>query len=143
MNCNRYEEQMSALMDSELGDEEAKSLFGHLNSCEGCREAFRSVQALRSDLREQVPPMAPAELDEKILSLIPHTRTYAGDRKAVRIVAWKRRISVPLPVAAVLALLLMVGSAALSLKVFESQRTQTQTVYITTLPAVDVYGPTP
>ena len=143
MNCDKYEEQLSALMDNELKDEEAKSLFGHLNSCEACREAFRSAQELRSNLREVVPPMAPAELDEKVMSLIPHTRTYAGDRKAIRIVAWRRRISLPLPVAAVLAILLMVGSAALSLKVFESQRTQTQTIYITTLPAVDVYGPTP
>jgi anti-sigma factor RsiW len=132
---------MSALMDNELSDQEAKSLFGHLNSCEECREAFRSAQELRSNLKEQLPPIAPAELDEKVMSLIPHPRTYVGDRKAVRIVVWRRRISLPLPVAAVLALLLIIGSAAISFKVIDSQKNQT--IYITTLPAVDVYGPTP
>ena len=143
MNCDTYEEQLSAWMDNEINDEETKSLFGHLHGCQACREAFRSAQRLRLNLREEQPPMAPAELDEKVMSLIPRPRIYAGDRKAIRIVAWRRRVSLPLPVAAVVALLLMIGSAAISLKLFESQKTQTQTIYITTLPAVDVYGPTP
>lgn len=143
MNCDVYEEQLSALMDNELGDEQAKSLFGHLNTCEACRGAFRSAQDLRSSLREQVPPMAPAELDQKIMSLIPHTKRYIGDRKAARIVGWRRRVSLPLPVAAIVAILLVLGSAALSYRLSETQKTQTQTIYITTLPAVEVYGPTP
>jgi anti-sigma factor RsiW len=143
MKCIEHEEQLSALMDNELRDEEAKLLFGHLNICDACRDAFRSAQEFRLNLKEQVPPMAPAELDEKIMNLIPHTKRYIGDRKAVRIVVWKRRVSVPLPVAAIMALLLVLGSAALSYRLSETQKTQTQTIYITTLPAVEVYGPTP
>ncbi len=143
MNCDVYVEQLSALMDNELGDDEARSLFGHLNTCDACRKALRSAQELRSGLREETPPMAPAELDEKIMGLIPHAKRYVGDRKALRIVGWRRRVSLPLPIAAIIAFLLVLGSAALSYKLSEAQETQKQTIYITTLPAVEVFGPTP
>jgi anti-sigma factor RsiW len=133
MTCDMYEEQVSALIDNELNEEEAESLFRHLSTCLSCRRSLRTVLDLRSDLKEQEPPLAPAELDEKVLQRAASEKRYVGDRKPMAMRVWKRRISIPMPVAAAITIVLIAGSVALS-----SLWTKTQTVYVTTLPVVEV-----
>jgi anti-sigma factor RsiW len=133
-----YEEQVSALIDNELNEEEAELLFRHLSACPSCRRSLRTVLDLRSDLKEQEPPLAPAELDEKVLRRAVVEKRYVGDRKPMAIRMWKRRISIPMPVAAAITIILIVGSVVLS-----SLWTKTQTIYVTTLPVVEVKGYSP
>jgi anti-sigma factor RsiW len=130
-----YEEQISALIDHELGDEEMGVLFAHLSICRTCRHSLQTVLDLRSDLAQQIPPMAPKELDEKVLQSDGRSTRYAGDRKPMRLVVWKRRISMPVPIAATIMIILIAGSVALS-----SLWSKTQTVYVTALPVVEVQG---
>jgi anti-sigma factor RsiW len=135
MTCEAYEEQISALIDHELADGESMTLFEHLSTCQACRHSLQSVLDLRSDLGEQSTPIAPKELDEKVLQGEPRSRLYAGDRSPMRLMAWKRRISMPVPVAAAIMVVLIASSVALS-----SLWSKTQTVYITALPVVEVHG---
>lgn len=135
MTCDMYEEQVSALIDNELNEEGAELLFRHLSVCPSCRRSLRTVLDLRSDLKEQEPPVAPAELDERVLRRAAGEKRYAGDRKPMALMVWKRRISMPLPLAAAITIILIAGSVALS-----SLWTKTQTVYVTTLPVVEVTG---
>jgi anti-sigma factor RsiW len=135
MTCEQYEEQVSALIDHELTDDETQVLFAHLSTCPTCRRSLQSVLDLRSDLGEEVSPMAPKELDEKVLSLMPMTKRLEADRKPVRGHIWKRRITVPMPVAATIAAILVAGTIVLS-----SLWMNPQTIYVTTLPAVEVRG---
>ena len=135
MTCDVYEEHVSALVDNELKEEEMVLLFGHLESCPSCRHSLQTVLNLRSDLGEDVPPLAPKELDEKVLLSVTRTKLYDGDRKPMRLLLWKRRISMPLPIAASIMIVLIAGSVALS-----SLWSKTQTVYVTTLPVVEVHG---
>jgi anti-sigma factor RsiW len=135
MTCELYEEWISALIDRELKDEETGELFAHLSTCLKCRRSLECVLDLRSDLADEVPLLAPKELDEKVLRGETRPKLYAGDRKPMALLLWKRRISIPLPIAASIMIVLIAGSVALS-----SLWSKTQTVYITTLPVVEVRG---
>lgn len=135
MTCETYEEQISALIDHELKDEETGMLFAHLSTCPRCRRSLQSVLDLRSDLGEQVPPMAPKELDERILKRTRLAHRTSKDRRAVPSHLWTGRVSMPVPVAAAIMVVLIAGSVALS-----TLWSKTQTVYITAFPAVEVRG---
>jgi anti-sigma factor RsiW len=135
MTCETYEVQISAMIDHELKDEETGFLFAHLSTCRNCRQSLQSVLDLRSDLGEEVSPMAPKELDEKVLTALPSAKHQAADRKPIHGHIWKRSISVPMPVAATIAAILVAGTIVLS-----SLWMNPQTIYVTTLPAVEVRG---
>ena len=135
MTCETYEEQNSALIDHELKDEETGMLFAHLSTCPRCRHSLQSVLDLRSDFAEQTPPMAPKELDERILKRTRLAHRTSKDRRAMPFRLLTGRISMPVPVAALITIALIIGSVVLS-----SLMSKTQTVYITAFPTVEVLG---
>jgi anti-sigma factor RsiW len=143
MTCETYEEQISALIDHELKDEETGMLFAHLSTCRRCRHSLQSVLDLRSDFGEQTPPMAPKELDERILKRTRLAHRASRDRRAIPFRLWTGRVSMPVPVAAVILVFLVAGSLMVSS--MTKQRPippegRVEAVYITTLPAVEVQG---
>lgn len=144
MTCEMYEEQISALIDHELKDEETEVLFAHLSTCRSCRRSLQSVLDLRSNLGEQAPPMAPKELDEKVLTRMVAAQRAKTDRKAIPGFLWQGRISAPLPIAAGVVLLLMIGSFLLSNlwsgSTQQSAKVDPQVVYLTVLPTMEVRG---
>jgi anti-sigma factor RsiW len=143
MTCETYEEQISALIDHELKDEETGMLFAHLSTCPRCRHSLQSVLDLRSDFGEQVPPMAPKELDERILKGTHLAQRASKDRRAIPFRLWTGRISMPVPVAAVILVFLIAGSLMVSSMTKQSPMPpegRVEAVYITTLPAVEVQG---
>ncbi|MBM4160654.1 MAG: hypothetical protein FJ217_06105 [Ignavibacteria bacterium] len=145
MACENYQEQVSRLIDNELGEHESPTLFGHLGTCAECRRFLHAMLKLRSGLQGQSPILAPADLDEKVLGAAPTRRRFAPDRSAVRSFLWKRRISLPVPVAAVVVVLLMLCSILISSSWLggAGPDSESQTVYVTVLPAVEVRGQNP
>ena len=143
MTHELYEEQVSALVDNELRDDEMELLFRHLGGCNICRRSFTAVLDLRSNLSDDVPLMAPRELDDKVLRQTSISRHLSADRKALPSRLWKRRISVPVP-AAVAALLFIVMSVIVSVGSRQPESRplegRVEAVYITMLPAVEVQG---
>ncbi len=142
MVCEDYQEQASRLVDNELGEHESPTLFAHLSTCRECRRFLHATLQLRSGLQEQAPVVTPAHLDGKVLGSLPAKRQYAPDRVAVQRSLWKRRVSLPAPVAAAMIMLLMLGSAVLTALWFRDSEPgyQTRTIYVTALPAVEVQG---
>ena len=142
MTCDRYEEQLSALMDNELADDEAKELLLHMSGCALCRATLRSQLELRSSLREDLPPQAPKELDERILIGVQRRHPGKPDRVAIPVTFWQRRLSVRTPAVALTAVVLVLGSFLLSSLWFESRQISrgdaTQTIYLTAVPTVEV-----
>jgi anti-sigma factor RsiW len=142
MTCEVYEEQLSAMIDHELKDEAMETLFLHLSTCRACRHALQANLDLRSDLADHVPPMAPAELDEKVLTRVAVAQRAKVDRKAIASSVWQRRVSAPLPIAAGFVLLLMIGSLLLSSMWStsgpRSAKEDPQLVYLTLMPTVEV-----
>ena len=142
MTCEVYEEQISALIDHELMDEEMGVLFAHLSTCRTCRHSLQSVLDLRSDLAQQSPPMVPKELDEKLLTRLVVVQRAKADRKAFPSFAWQGRISAPMPAVAGIVLLLMIGSFLLSSAWSGSQRQSAKEdfgiMFLTVVPTVEV-----
>lgn len=55
-DCMKYDMLISARLDGELSDEEARELDDHLASCEDCRRYLRLMEDVKEGLRENLPP---------------------------------------------------------------------------------------
>lgn len=82
MRCD-FEEDVSALFDGELRDEDAARVRAHVESCATCRELLDDFESVR----ESVRTLHPIEAQPRSL--------------------WRRRVTIPLPIAAAIALLLL------------------------------------
>jgi anti-sigma factor RsiW len=144
MKCDEYQEQVSALIDNELVDQESELLFAHLSECAACRATLRSELELRANLKEDVPPLAPKELDEKVLSTMSKAEGQSKSRRVMRRAIWQRNVSMPWPLAAAIAGLFLIGGLAVTSvwSPFNKPPVEPQVriVYITALPTVEVHG---
>ncbi|MBF8294533.1 MAG: zf-HC2 protein [Bacteroidetes bacterium] len=143
MKCDEYQEQLSALIDNELADQESELLFTHLSECAACRATLRSELELRANLKEDVPPLAPRELDEKVLSTMSKAEGQLDARRVMRRGVWQRNVSMRWPLAAAIAGLFLIGGLAVT-SVWspcnKPAEPQVRIVYITALPIVEVHG---
>ena len=107
MTCEQYQMQICQLLENELRGEESSALFTHLSACSECRDFFRVSLQVRAELMSAEPITAPDELDDRMRAagLIPTERP--SSRKTS---IWDLRIAFPLPAAASIALLLIIGS---------------------------------
>jgi len=143
MKCDEYQEQLSALIDNELGDGEVEGLFLHMSGCGVCRATLRSQLELRSGLKEDSPLLAPKELDEKVLSTVSRAEAQIDNRRLMSRPVWQRHVSMPWPLAAAIAGLFLIGGLAVTSvwspfgKIPEPQ---VRVVYVTALPTVEVNG---
>jgi anti-sigma factor RsiW len=144
MTCEGYQEKVSQLVDNELGERESPALLAHLSTCTECRAFLNSALRLRAGLQEDAPLLAPSRLDQKVLGTVPSGRRSAPDRRAMRSFVGRRKIAVPLPVAALVIVLLVALMAATSPlwypTMYPGTEAHAQTVYVTTYPTVEVDG---
>lgn len=121
MSHEHYEEQISAMVDNELGEGSMAELFAHLAECNTCREFFQSSLRLRAKMLAGAEVRAPETLD---------ARVQHGNLKNPRLTSgyisrfWEGRISFPLPAAASLAFLLILGSLLISPALFTKPQPQ-------------------
>lgn len=143
MKCDEYQEQLSALIDNELADREVEGLFLHMSGCVACRAALRSQMELRSGLKEDLPLLAPKELDEKVLSTVSRAEGQLVGRRVMRRAVWRRHVSMPWPLAAAISALFLIGGLAVTSVWSPFSKTpepQVRIVYVTALPTVEVNG---
>ena len=126
--CDEVQELISAYVDGESNDPETSLLFFHLGECPHCREFLKSVLQLQSLLRENEPSVK--------IEARPMTTSL-----------WKRRFAVSYPIAAAVALVMLVSSFLLSSRMIQPpvtiKNTQTEYVYLTSFPPVVVVGSRP
>lgn len=60
MRCRHVEKNLRALVDGELAPGESRTLLRHMERCAGCRETYRSIQAVASALQAQTFEEVPA-----------------------------------------------------------------------------------
>lgn len=117
--CDEYQEMISAYIDNELADADTSKLFFHLGECAECREMMKSMLQLRSALHE-------TELIER--------------KKSEYVSIWKKKFAVSYPVAAVIALMMLISSLLYVQKLSQPptivEKTQTEYVYMTSFPPV-------
>ncbi|MEW6511698.1 MAG: zf-HC2 domain-containing protein [Bacteroidota bacterium] len=131
----------SAYVDGEVSGLDAAAMFGHLAECGTCRTFMSRVLAMRSTLLSAPPIPVPPALDRRVLSLrLPQTRSTPVRRLLAS------RIQIPLAAAAAIAVTLLtitLFSVSLWLSAPPQQPQKQETVYIMSLPAIEVHAPQP
>ena len=69
MNCDKYNEMISALIDDEIEESSKKSLIGHIDNCSRCRKEYNRQMELRKAMREDCVLSMPVSLETKILEI--------------------------------------------------------------------------
>jgi len=117
--CEEYQEMLSTYIDEELNDQETSKLFFHLGECLECRAMMKSMLLLRSTLREAENSI--------------HTEKEKNS-------FWKKRFTISYPIAAVVAMIMLVSTFIFFQKITQPptivEKTQTEYVYMTSLPPV-------
>lgn len=138
MNCNEYQELVSALIDNELQESESATAFHHLGECGRCRSFMRTLLQSRSALAANTEAAVPATLDDKVLSIPLHTPTA---RRLKFSELWKEKFAVPVPALAAAFLLLIASFAASMLFLSEQQAQKGETqkvVYVIGMQPIEV-----
>ena len=79
MNCQDYEQQISAMLDGELPEAECEMLQEHLRTCEACAAVYRSFAGL-SAVMQDLDAEPPADLSARILEQIEHENVVQMDQ---------------------------------------------------------------
>lgn len=139
MTCMETQEQVSRFIDDELSEQERGSMFGHLASCRDCQEFLSDSLRLRSGIGEEKEAMRTPvstwdQAKAKIVSSTP---------SSISRLRWipSRRVSLPLPIAAVLAFFLIVATAVITFSTIEvGEEPAPKEVILISLPMVEVQG---
>ncbi len=68
-NCEQTQEQLSALLDNELSDDQRRALLAELETCAACTQALedlRQTVSVMSGLRKSAPPTFLADVQNQI-----------------------------------------------------------------------------
>lgn len=143
MTCDDHQEKVSQFLDSELPVDEERQLFRHLGECDSCRRFLATVVRMRHTLL----CVRPVRVDERVDRALERRLRTGGasmpERPPRRL--WRGKVSVRLPVAAVLAALLIAASMFVGTMITPAHRPTSaeRVVYVRTLPTVDVVGHRP
>ena len=109
MTHNEHQQRISLYIDNELNDKESSELFAHLAGCSECRTYMKISMRVRSQIANEELADVPRTLDRRILTSVARENA-ALKRQTWYSPVWFTRISIPLPAAASIVLLLIVGS---------------------------------
>ena len=96
MDHTQYKEQLSALLDDELGDAARADVTAHLAECEACQAYFAELAALRDALNEPDGVEIPANFADGVLA-----RLHSGEKPVNKRRAWRGLTALAACVAAV------------------------------------------
>ena len=136
MECTAWKERTSALVDGELGDEDASSLFAHMGECGACRRFYRHLMLVREDLmhsaRDYPSPQTTTADQERGMLANAHP-VFKRRRRFARL-----QIPRALAVAAVVALLALGGSTTALMLERVTHVPEERFIYVVGLPTVEV-----
>ena len=113
MNHQNYQERTSLYVDNALNDKESAKLFAHLSRCNDCRAFMKLTLRVHTHIAEEELAEVPLSLDRRVLASVA-TRSGQAERRAWYAPVWFTRISIPLPAAASILFLIIVGSLLFS-----------------------------
>jgi hypothetical protein len=113
MTHEHYQQRISLFVDHSLSDAEAAKLFAHLSRCKECRGFLTVTLGLHAHIAGDHLEEVPQSLDRRVLADVA---TVARPKQANAWYApvWFTRISIPLPAAASILFLIIVGSLLFS-----------------------------
>ena len=104
-----YQQHISLYVDHALSDTESSKLFAHLSRCKECRSFLKLTSHVHARIADQELAEIPPSLDRSVLADVA-TEAVTTRNKAWYAHVWFTRISIPLPAAASILFLIMVGS---------------------------------
>ncbi|HYL99221.1 MAG TPA: zf-HC2 domain-containing protein [Blastocatellia bacterium] len=113
MSCE-FDPRLSLMIDGALSPEEANDLQRHLATCRECSDRLRDFLALRSEIKSLVPE------NDRFAERRALTRILSGEPAPI----WKRKVSVPVPAAAML-LFTFLAACGWSISSWRSQLSRT------------------
>jgi len=103
------QERISLYIDNNLSDEKSSELFAHLAICNECRTYMKISMRVRSHIASEELAEVPRTLDRRVLASVGRGRAALRQRSWYSPV-WFTRVSIPLPAAASIVFLLIIGS---------------------------------
>lgn len=125
MNHETYQERISLYLDHALNDKESAKLFNHLARCRDCRTFMKLTSRVHVHVTEEKLAEVPASLDQRILASIA-AASDRSEQKPWYAPMWFTRISIPLPAAASILFLIIVGSLLFSPILTQEPQHQTE-----------------
>lgn len=123
MNHDQFQELVNLYIDNGLNDSQSVEMFAHLSACNDCRNLMRSSLQVRSYYQHMELEEVSSSLDHRVLANVSTTPVKSA-RIIFHIPFWFIRISIPLPAAASIIFLLLVGSFLLSPILLEEPKPQ-------------------
>jgi anti-sigma factor RsiW len=104
-----FQQSISLYIDNALNDKESSDLFAHLAECSECRTFMKISMRVRSQIANEELSDVPQTLDRRVLASVARENVALKQRTWYSPV-WFTRISIPLPAAASILFLIIVGS---------------------------------
>jgi hypothetical protein len=117
----RFQELVNLYIDEGLDDAQSVELFAHLSTCDNCRNIMRSSLRVRTYFQQEELEEVPASLDTRVYKSAC-IKTTTPVRRNLFAPFWYTRILIPLPAAASIALLILIGSLLFSPLLFEKPK---------------------
>jgi anti-sigma factor RsiW len=109
MTHAEHQQRISLYIDNELNDRDSSELFAHLAECGECRTHMKISMRVRSQIANEELAVVPQALDRRILASVVRENV-ALKRRTWYSPVWFTRVSIPLPAAASIVFLIIVGS---------------------------------
>jgi anti-sigma factor RsiW len=125
MNHQIYQERISLYVDNALSDKESAKLFAHLSRCDDCRMFMKLTSRVHSHIAEEKLAEVPLSLDRRVFASVA-AASDLSDQRPWYAPMWFTRISIPLPAAASILFLIIVGSLLFSPILAQEPQHQTE-----------------
>jgi anti-sigma factor RsiW len=109
MRHTEQEQFISLYIDNALSDRDSSELFAHLAGCSECRMHMKIAMYVHSQIAGEALADVPRSLDRRVLASVRRADASLR-RKTWYSPVWFTRISIPLPAAASIVFLIIVGS---------------------------------
>ena len=139
--CERYEQQISALLDGELPEEEQTALRAHLQTCASCAATYRMFSDL-SAVMQDLTAEPPADLTDRISRRLRRKRLFPLRRRKPNRRRWKTVVATAACLAVIVGVAVFAGPNPHPARLFrrESPPPHQETVPDRTLPEDRGYG---
>jgi len=140
--CDEFMEQISAIVDLELSDDETSTALTHMGTCEPCRAFFNHTLKMRHAIAEEADVEVPVSLVDRIQAVRQRKGIIVKFPITTIREFLKRRIVIPAP-ALVLATIVLIAGGFLFSSLRQSKEAVAiappgEIVYVMTLPEIEV-----
>ncbi len=136
MTHTEHQQHISLYIDNVLNDRESSQLFAHLVECNECRKYMQISMRVRSQIAGEELADVPRTLDRRVLASVAR-RTAEVKPSSWYTPVWFTRVSIPVPAAASILFLIIVGSLLFSplLSPQPSQQVESKDPLVSSIPA--------